>query len=464
LEICFHCNLALLKTFIFDFHVSKKYRGERMFKHNIAILIVLTILLMTFSVSSTRTASEGITLPYKMDYKTFQLEVLQGQSAIVYYQGMMYLNLTLTTELPMGTVYDPVRKVVYMAIYPTYSNPDLVWGIAEINITDYSYKIYRFPWYIDGIFYGPRPWTIAEDGNGELWVSISGYLNYPNHPPSNIPYLAKLNTYNTTLYIYYIPVELSGGCDIKSHNDYIWYLTNSGLSKINYTTEEIVESYFRDFSGGFMQPDGDSLWLSSVSGDFITRFNTTARYFDVNLTGFDRPLGIYADSQCLYVAENSRNAGAVGTIVQINKTSLEITRITTTTITNEGPFYVLKDSAGNLWWTDNSKHFGVISTYGVKINYESISPYNYFISELPGNSVLFSCKGSALAGIMSSPKSPDVNNDGIVNMRDITAIILDFNAAQGDGRYKPECDLDNNEIVNMRDVTIAILCFNKRTS
>jgi hypothetical protein len=66
--------------------------------------------------------------------------------------------------------------------------------------------------------------------------------------------------------------------------------------------------------------------------------------------------------------------------------------------------------------------------------------------------------------MVESPKSADVNRDCIVNMKDITAIILDFNAVQGDSRYKPECDLDNNGIVNMRDVVIAILCFNKRTS
>jgi len=59
-------------------------------------------------------------------------------------------------------------------------------------------------------------------------------------------------------------------------------------------------------------------------------------------------------------------------------------------------------------------------------------------------------------------KSPDVNGDGIVNMRDITEIILDFNAKEGDGRYRPQCDIDGDGIVNMRDVVIAILNFNKR--
>jgi hypothetical protein len=417
------------------------------------VLIASTLLLTLFNIPKVGIAQT----PFRMPYKTFQLEVLHGQSAIVYYQGTMYLNLTLTTELPMGTLYDSARKVVYMVIYTTYSNPDLVWGIAEINITDFSYKIYRFPWYIDGIFYGPVPWTIAEDENGELWVSIRSYLGTPEHSPELRPYLAKLNITSNTLTIYYIPGGSSN--DIKFHNGYIWYLTYPFL-KINATSEEIVATY-PYFFDGFMEPDGDYIWITSVSSGLVTKFNTVTGTFDLNLTGFDRPLGIEATADAVYVAEN----GALDTIAVINKATLQITRIHTgASVTNQGPYYVLKDSFGNLWWTDNSQHFGVITKYGVKINYQSISAFNYFISELPGNTVLFSCKGSALAGIMSQPKSPDVNNDGIVNMRDITAIILDFNAVQGEERYKPECDLDNNGIVNMRDVTIAILCFNKRTS
>jgi hypothetical protein len=86
------------------------------------------------------------------------------------------------------------------------------------------------------------------------------------------------------------------------------------------------------------------------------------------------------------------------------------------------------------------------------------------MTEVPGSSIWFSAVGSAYVGVIEPPKSADVNNDDIVNMRDIAAIILDFNAKQGDENYKSECDLDNNGIVNMRDVTITILCFNKRTS
>jgi hypothetical protein len=364
--------------------------GEEVYKRNIiTVLIVLTIMSTVFNVPKVGIAQT----PFKMPYKTFQLEVLYGQSAIVYYQGTMYLNLTLTTELPMGTLYDPLRKVVYIAIYPTYSNPDLVFGIAEINITDKSYKIYRFPWYVDGVYYGPMPWTMVEDGNGELWISIRGYMVTPYHPPEYRPYLAKLNITSDTLTIYYIP----GGCgnDIKFHNGYIWYLTYPFL-KINATSEEIVATY-PFFFDGFMRTDGDYIWITSVSSGLVTRFNTVTGTFDLNLTGFDRPLGIEVTKDAVYVAEN----GASDTIAVINKTTLQITRIHTgAPVTNEGPYYVYKSILGNIWWTDNSKHFGVILSNGAKIFYESVSPYNYFISELPGNIILFSCKGSTLAGIV----------------------------------------------------------------
>jgi hypothetical protein len=321
----------------------------------------------------------------------------------------MYLNLTLTTELPMGTLYDSERKVVYMAIYPGGSNPDLIFGIAEINITDYSYKIYRFPWLIADLGYdpehpewgpqrycGPSPWTIAKDENGELWISIRSYLVTPNQHPKYRPYLAKLNTTSNILTIYYIP----GGCgnDIKFHNGYIWYPTNPFL-KINATSEEIVATYPCSFNlDGFMDSDGDYIWITSVSDGIVTRFNTVTETFDLNLTGFNRPLGIEVTEDVVYVAEN----GETDTIAVINKTTLQITtRIhTEAPVTNQGPYYVYKSIFGNIWWTDNSNHFGVILSNGTKIFYQSISQYNYFISEIPGNTILFSCKGSALTGIV----------------------------------------------------------------
>jgi hypothetical protein len=371
------------------------------FKKLFTISFLPTILTVLMIIQCWNISTTEVTLPYKMSYNQFQLEVLQGQSAIAYYQKTlyldptMYLNLTLTTELPMGTLYDSERKVVYMAIYPTYSDPLPVWGIVEINITDWSYKIYRFPWYVDDNYKGPMPWTIAEDENGELWISIRSYMVTPNLRPEFRPYLAKLNTTFNILTIYYIPGDCSN--DIKFHNGYIWYPANPFL-KINATSEEIVATYPCPFNlDGFMDSDGDYIWITSVSDGNVTRFNIATETFDLNLSGFNRPLGIEATEDEVYVAEN----GATDTIAVINKTTLQITRIHTgAPVTNQGPYYVYKSTFGNIWWTDNSKHFGVILADGTKIFYESISQWNYFISEIPGNTILFSCQGSTLAGVV----------------------------------------------------------------
>jgi hypothetical protein len=427
---------------------------------------ILTVLMIMQGWNVSTTAE--VTLPYKMDYKTFQLEVLQGQSAIVNYQGTIYLNLTLTNEHPMGTLYDSVRKVVYMAIYPGGANPDLVWGIAEINITDYSYKIYRFPWLIEYYGYdqehpewgpqmycGPSPWTIAEDGNGELWISIRSYLVTPNHSPEYRPYLAKLNVTSNTLTIYYIPA--GSGNDIKFHNGYIWYLTNPFL-KINATSEEIVSTYPCPFYlDGFMDSDGDYIWITSCSDGIVTRFNTVTGTFDLNLTGFDRPLGLYADSECVYVAENSQNVGTMGTIAKINKTSLQITRLNTANITNEGPYHVLKDSYGYLWFTDNSNHLGIVGG----IVYDSISPYCYFMTEVPGSSIWFSAVGSAYIGMknIGTLGNTDINKDGVVDIRDISAVGRCF------GKTVPpapsELDFNGDEIIDIRDISTVARNYGK---
>jgi hypothetical protein len=54
--------------------------------------------------------------------------------------------------------------------------------------------------------------------------------------------------------------------------------------------------------------------------------------------------------------------------------------------------------------------------------------------------------------------------DGKCDMRDISYLILHFNGRPGvgDPKWLPNCDINNDNIINMRDITIAILNFNKR--
>jgi len=402
-------------------------------------------------------ATAEVTLPYKMDYKTFPIQPYSYNSSLITDGALEYLSLPSDSK-PMGIIYDNYTSKVWIALYWNRS-------IAVIDVSTMNVTVYPMPWQIDENYYGPLPWTLATTPDDSVWFSINTYMVYPNHLPSFVPYLGRLDASNNLIYIYYTPVEFIGGQDIKYYNDFIWYLTSTGLLKINYTSYEIIESYPIDISIGFMDTDIDSLWISSLQNNLVTRFNITAKSFDVNITGFDRPLGIEVDNSFVYVAENTWT-NSIGTIARINKTDYNITRLNTTSLNPiDGPYSVLKDSFGNLWWTDHSYHVGVFYYLNpdVSIVYNS-RPYCYFMTEVPGSSIWFSAVGSAYVGVIEPPRSADVNNDGIVNMRDITAIILDFNTKRGDENYKPECDLDNNGIVNMRDVTITILCFNKRTS
>jgi hypothetical protein len=53
----------------------------------------------------------------------------------------------------------------------------------------------------------------------------------------------------------------------------------------------------------------------------------------------------------------------------------------------------------------------------------------------------------------------DVNNDGTVDMRDIVAAVLAFNASPGTLRWNGSADLDGNGLINMRDVVMIVLNF-----
>jgi hypothetical protein len=411
----------------------------------ISFLSAILTVLMIMQCCNIPTTAE-VTLPYKMDYKTFPVQPYAFSSSLITNGSIKYLSLP-SDSLPMGILYDSAKNKVWIALYCNSS-------IAEIDVSTMSTTIYPLPEYIDSNdptrpWKYPSPWTLSLTPDGNVWIAIRDFKDGPLQC-SVAPFLGKLDPANNYTYFYYLPK--SSGCDIKFYNDHIWYLTNNGLLKINYTSEEIVESYLRDFSGGFMQPDGDSLWLSSVSGDFITRFNTTTRYFDVNLTGFDRPLGIYVDFEYIYVAENSENIGTMGTIAKINKTSLQITRLNTANITNMGPYHVLKDSFGYLWFTDNSGHLGIVGG----IVYNSISPYCYFMTEVPGSSIWFSAVGSAYVGIKGTETlgKSDVNKDGVVDIYDLILIAKIYGSTQGELNWNSNCDVNNDGKIDIYDLIL----------
>jgi hypothetical protein len=59
--------------------------------------------------------------------------------------------------------------------------------------------------------------------------------------------------------------------------------------------------------------------------------------------------------------------------------------------------------------------------------------------------------------------------DGIVNMRDITYIILHFNTNPNSTNWNPTCDIYGptgvpDGVVNMRDIAFAIVCFGQTST
>jgi len=57
------------------------------------------------------------------------------------------------------------------------------------------------------------------------------------------------------------------------------------------------------------------------------------------------------------------------------------------------------------------------------------------------------------------PPSPDVNNDGFVNILDLAMIAGAYGASAGDDVYDVKVDLDENGLVNICDVAICALVF-----
>jgi hypothetical protein len=56
----------------------------------------------------------------------------------------------------------------------------------------------------------------------------------------------------------------------------------------------------------------------------------------------------------------------------------------------------------------------------------------------------------------------DVNNDGVVNMKDITDACLHFGAFNGTPRYDPDMDVNGDGRIDLRDILAIVLNFGKR--
>jgi streptogramin lyase len=298
----------------------------------------------------------------------------------------------------MGATYDFSRNVVWVCLYWNRS-------ILKVEIETLNATIYPMPWDIGQDYKGPLPWTLVLDDNGNLWIAIRSYMNSPSMPPNEIPYLAKLTPENNELTIYWTPVATGSGNDIK-FNGYIWFLGVGAILKIDPLTEIIELFQLKERDGGFMSLDGSYIWITNTRSGTVQRFNTLTEKFDINLTGFDRPLGIEAkDLGYVYVAENTEGS-TTSTIIRIRKSNLRMDKITLVDAPNGGTYYLMLDSRGNLWWTDQSNHIGYVTFPRLDIQvFTTQGRYGYFMTEVAFTSIWFSCVGSAYVGIIELPES-----------------------------------------------------------
>jgi hypothetical protein len=350
-------------------------------------------------------------------------------------------------------------------------------SIASIDVLTRTVTIYPLPHQIDD-FIGPMPYMLTITPDGYVWFTLEGFKIGPQQLPPQLPAFGTLDSSKNLVYIYYIQ-RLSGygtGKDIKYHSNYIWVRTMSGLLKVSYanlTSVVIEKAYIRDggLGEGQMKFDGNNLWITCTTATgLVTRFNTVTEKFDLNLTGFDRPLGIEVDNKNIYVAENKwynpdEPEPQWGTVAIINKITLQVTRVNVAKIIYDGPYSVLKDSIGYLWFTDNSGHIGIVGgiVYGNEIPNCYVPPYCYFMAEVPVGSsqIWFSAVGSAHVGVKDTGTlgKTDINLDGKVDMKDVGTVARYF------GQLVPpapgECDINSDGKVDMRDVGAVARNFGK---
>jgi hypothetical protein len=198
---------------------------------------------------------------------------------------------------------------------------------------------------------------------------------------------------------------------------------------------------------------GDKLWFNDIE-------NPEYVYFE-NMTYINIGFNITVSSPFVYNHNKGTAVFVMGWITRINKTSPNppYERLYTAPVTREGPYYVLKDSDGNLWWTDNSNHIGVKMFNGTDVVLNSISPYCYFMTEVPDGSIWASAVGSAYVEMVDVEEilAMDINKDGLIDIFDLVVVALAYSSKPGDSNWNPIADLNRDGVVDIYDIAkIAI--------
>jgi len=399
----------------------------------------------------------------------FTLEVTQVQCDVSRESGVIYFKLpTWSLFGPNKVVYDNLRQAVWMtSSNVTYDN----WGLIEtvngvmlmLNVTDGSTLLYEFPKDVGGGFKGLSPSSCVLDNNGYVWIGIAYCFIIPGEISETIPSLVKLYPRDGTLTVLWLPKEFGWVNDVEFHAGFVWCYCEKYLIRIfdSFITGQWEISDTSSY--GCMCLDDNYVWITRYDANESKRFNILTETFDANFASFNKPLGVCGSIDKFFVAESGSNS-----IIVIDNGNLEFSRV----FVRIAPTFLFKSVKRNLWWTSSNSSIGVIGkilnqTYSVKC--KSSGP----ITEGSNNTLLFS--GRTFIYYLGPPyvecalyvclkddiKSPDVNKDGLVNARDVTYLILQFQSTPNLPNWDPGADINSDDVVNAKDVTIAVLNFMK---
>jgi len=84
-----------------------------------------------------------------------------------------------------------------------------------------------------------------------------------------------------------------------------------------------------------------------------------------------------------------------------------------------------------------------------KDDFSGVGAFEYYCQFHPGS----------MHGKFTLYKSPDLNNDGVVNIVDVATVAFSFGATPASSNWNAAADLDNNGLVNILDVALDAFYF-----
>jgi len=340
-------------------------------------------------------------------------EIIEAQSRPV--TDINYLTLPGGSR-PMGIVYDGVETVYTASFYRG--------SIIAINTSTLEYEEY----FIRGSVTNLATWDLTIDADGNVWFSLQ-----------MSPKIGRFNTTDKTFKEFAIPGETPHGIVYNPFDGNVWFASppcspmygNECLCKINPSSEEMT-CYYGGFRPTLLDLDSSgNIWFTDSKRGDLHMFDISTGDL-LNVTGFDRPFGLFVDGDLVYVAENSQplkdpdyQYDKNGTIAIYNIITEEISRVNTAIITNEGPYMPNVDSYGNLWFTDNSNHMGRVGYSNGSVFVEKAIPVindvgtaNYFMTQMT-DKMWFSGEGSDYMGIVDTGEFfINSDDDGITDEDD----------------------------------------------